>query len=90
MTPERILNQPLALAVMCGNVGGVAQALSDGADPNYEVGGWDPVDQQEQTSTMLAAAAMRGHAEILQILIDNGADLDAQCEKKGLTAFMWR
>eukprot|EP00050_Salpingoeca_kvevrii_P014894 m.41378 g.41378 ORF g.41378 m.41378 type:complete len:808 (-) comp6041_c0_seq3:93-2516(-) len=48
----------------------------------------DPNKRDADGATCLMFAAMRGHAEIAQLLVDSGADIDAQDSISGWTALM--
>ena len=69
----------LGAAVCAGDVNGVIQLLANGADPNasfraYEVRWGISI---KHSSLPLAEAARRGYAEILDLLIAAGANVDA-------------
>ena len=65
----------LSGAVFIGNLAAVKQALTDGADPNAE----DP----QSGSTMLSIAALMGHTEIVTVLLEHGADVNAKSRDGG-------
>ena len=65
----------LSGAVFIGNLASVKQALTDGADPNAE----DP----QSGSTMLSIAALMGHTEIVTVLLEHGADVNAKSRDGG-------
>ncbi len=67
--------QDLSGAVFIGNLAAVKQALTDGADPNAE----DP----QSGSTMLSIAALMGHTEIVTVLLEHGADVNAKSRDGG-------
>ena len=69
--------QDLSGAVFTGNLPVVKQALIDGADPNAK----DP----QSGSTMLATAALMGHTEIVELLLEHGADVNTK-SRDGSTA----
>ena len=65
-----------------GYIEDVKQAIADGADVNAK-DGYRPVHKLGLTP--LNFAAMFGHTEIAELLIDKGADVNAKDEKFGLT-----
>jgi ankyrin repeat protein len=60
------LNEPLAIAAGEGNTSRVQLLLRFGASPNAE--------GVDGTTTALIAAAQGGHAEIVKVLLERGAD----------------
>ena len=60
----------LSEAAFTGNLAAMKQALSDGADPNTK----DPTSG----STLLATAALMGHTEIVGLLLEHDADINAE------------
>ncbi len=69
--------QDLSGAVFTGDFRSVRQALADGADPNAQ----DP----QSGSTLLATAALMGHTEIVALLVEQGANINAK-SRDGSTA----
>ncbi len=69
--------QDLSGAVFTGDLAAVKQALTEGADPNAK----DP----QSGSTMLSIAALMGHTEIVELLLEHGADVNAK-SRDGSTA----
>ena len=67
--------QNLSEAAFTGNFAAMKQALADGADPNTK----DPTSG----STLLATAALMGHAEIVALLLEHGADINARSQDGG-------
>ena len=67
--------QDISEAVFIGNLPVVKQALTDGADPNAK----DP----QSGSTMLAIAALMGHTEIVELLLEHSADVNAKSRDGG-------
>ena len=67
--------QDLSGAVFIGDLAAVKQALTDDADPNAK----DP----QSGSTMLATAALMGHTEIVALLLEHGADVNAKSRDGG-------
>ena len=65
-----------------GYIEDVKQAIAEGADVNAK-DGYRPVHKLGLTP--LNFAAMFGHTEIAELLIDKGADANAKDEKFGLT-----
>ena len=68
-------DQDLSGSVFIGNLAAVKQALTDGADP-------DAMDPQSG-STMLSIAALMGHTEIVALLLEHGADVNAKSRDGG-------
>lgn len=69
------LPQRLSAAAFTGNVAVMKQALTGGADPNIQ----DP----QSGSTLLATAALMGHTEIVGLLLEHGADVNARSRDGG-------
>ena len=67
--------QNLSEAVFTGDLAAVKQALTDGADPSA----MDP----QSGSTMLATAALMGHTEIVELLLEHGADVNTKSRDGG-------
>lgn len=67
--------QDLSGAVFIGDLAAVKRALTDGADPNVQ----DP----QSGSTMLSIAALMGHTEVVALLLENGADVNAKSRDGG-------
>ena len=67
--------QDLSGAVFIGDLAAVKRALTDGADPNAR----DP----QSGSTMLSIAALMGHTEVVALLLENGADVNAKSRDGG-------
>ena len=65
----------LSEAAFTGNLAAMKQALSDGADPNTK----DPTSG----STLLATAALMGHTEIVGLLLEHDADINARSQDGG-------
>ena len=68
-------SQRLSAAAFTGDVAAMKQALTDGADPNTK----DP----QSGSTLLATAALMGHTEVVALLLQHGADIDARSQDGG-------
>ena len=68
---------PLYYASLLGLLGPVATLIEKGADVNAQ-GGW--------YENALKVASTTGHVKIVQLLLDNGADIDAHSEKSIATA----
>ena len=62
--------QNLSEAVFTGDLAAVKQALTDGADPNAK--------DSQSGSTMLATAALMGHTEVVALLLEHGAEVNAK------------
>ena len=67
--------QRLSEAAFTGDIAAMKQALADGADPNTK----DP----QSGSTLLATAALMGHTEIVALLLERGADVNAKSRDAG-------
>lgn len=65
----------LSEAAFTGDVAAMKQALADGADPNTK----DP----QSGGTLLATAALMGHTEIVELLLEHGADINAKSQDGG-------
>ena len=57
-------------AVATGNFAAIKQALANGADANAK--------EPQNGTPLLTLAALMGHADIAELLIENGADVNAQ------------
>lgn len=62
-------------AVFIGDLASVKRALTDGADPNAQ----DP----QSGSTMLSIASLMGHTEVVALLLERGADVNAKSRDGG-------
>ena len=62
-------------AVFIGDLATVKRALTDGADPNAQ----DP----QSGSTMLSIASLMGHTEVVALLLERGADVNAKSRDGG-------
>ena len=62
-------------AVFIGDLAAVKRALTDGADPTAQ----DP----QSGSTMLSIAALMGHTEVVELLLEQGADINAKSRDGG-------
>lgn len=67
--------QSLSAAAFIGDVAAMKWALADGADPNTK----DP----QSGSTLLATAALMGHTEVVALLLEHGADINAKSRDGG-------
>ena len=67
--------QRLSEAAVTGDIAAMKQGLAGGADPNAK----DP----QSGSTLLAAAALMGHTEIVTLLLEHGADVNARSRDDG-------
>ena len=72
---KAIASPNLSGAVFIGDLAAVKRALTDGADPNAQ----DP----QSGSTMLSIAALMGHTEIVALLLEHGADVNAKSRDGG-------
>jgi len=80
--PSQSPNEGLMHAIYHNNIEGVKMSLAAGANVNTSNNflGWE--------STPLIEAAQKGNLQVVQWLIDGGADLDAS-DLHGKTALMW-
>ncbi|MCY3740848.1 MAG: CotH kinase family protein [Candidatus Poribacteria bacterium] len=62
-------------AVFIGDLAAIKRALTDGADPNVQ----DP----QSGSTMLSIASLMGHTEVVALLLEHGADVNAKSRDGG-------
>ena len=62
-------------AVFIGDLAAVKRALTDGADPNAQ----DP----QSGSTVLSIASLMGHTEVVGLLLEHGADVNAKSRDGG-------
>lgn len=62
-------------AVFIGDLAAVKRALTDGADPNAQ----DP----QSGSTVLSIASLMGHTEVVALLLERGADVNAKSRDGG-------
>ena len=67
--------QRLSGAAFAGDIAAMKQALADRADPNTK----DP----QSGSTLLATAALMGHTEVVALLLEHGADVNAKSRDGG-------
>lgn len=67
--------QNLSEAAFTGDIATMKQALAGGADPNTR----DP----QSGGTLLATAALMGHTEIVALLLEHGADINARSQDGG-------
>ena len=74
-TKARSPAQDLSSSVFVGDLIKVKQMLTDGADPDAK----DP----QSGSTMLAIAALMGHTEVVALLLEHGADVNAKSRDGG-------
>lgn len=74
--PDRGLSNRLRTAVLSGNVGAVRTIVAEGGDVNA-------LDGNGQTFLMGAAA--QGYVEIIRVLLDNGAAVDARAQGAAAT-----
>jgi len=56
---------------------------------NFLLGGMDPNVTDEKGNTALIAAAKEGHQEIVQLLLEKGADIEGRDSKFGGTPLIW-
>jgi ankyrin repeat protein len=82
------INEDLVEAARRGDLPEVKSLLAKGADVNakIKVGGRLNIPK-EATTTALKAASFGGHREVVEELLDNGADVNAK-DYKGYTALM--
>ena len=67
--------QSLSAAAFTGDLAAMKQALAGGADPNTK----DP----QSGSSLLATAALMGHTEVVDLLLEHGADVNAKSRDGG-------
>ena len=67
--------QNLSEAAFIGDIAAMKQGLAGGADPNAK----DP----QSGNTLLAASALMGHTEIVTLLLEYGADVNARSRDDG-------
>ena len=67
--------QSLSEAAFTGDIPAMKRALADGADPNTK----DP----QSGSRVLALAALMGHTEVVALLLEHGADINARSQDGG-------
>ena len=67
--------QALSSAAFTGDIESLKQALANKADPNTR----DP----QSGSTLLATAALMGHTEVVALLLERGADVNARSRDGG-------
>jgi len=72
-------NEDLLRAVRVGSFRGVSEALKEGANVNHR-------DPDNYDATVLIIAAHRGLAEVVELLISKGADVNATDKTYGITA----
>ena len=65
----------LSEAAFTGDIAALKQALAGGADPNTK----DP----QSGGTLLATAALMGHTEVVALLLEHGADINAKSRDGG-------
>jgi len=75
-------NDDLLKAVEDGDVEAAQNAMKNGADVDAEV-----IDGDMKDWTVLMVAAFYGHADVIKLLLDHGADVNAKTSK-GSTALM--
>jgi len=78
-----MLNRALNLAALDENVQQVKMLLARGADPN-----WQNTSSRQYGNTALHHVAFKGNAEIVNMLVYNGADTEIE-NKYGNKAFMF-
>ena len=71
------INDDLYAAVEAGDVGEVKRLLDAGADPNTALFFDVPGDGAGSIRPVLTVASIGGYPEIIRLLIDSGADIDA-------------
>lgn len=67
--------QNLSEAAFTGDIAAMKQGLADGADPNTK--------DLQSGNTLLATAALMGHTEIVTLLLEHGADVNARSRDDG-------
>ena len=67
--------QSLSEAAFTGDIAAMKQGLADGADPNTK--------DLQSGNTLLATAALMGHTEIVTLLLEHGADVNARSRDDG-------
>ncbi len=81
---EHAADYDIWVASALGDVEGVRKMLE--ADPglaNYQCG---RVNNKNASTYPLAMAAREGHLEVVDLLLDSGADVDTKCERNGTVA----
>ena len=77
---QKLLNDNLRIAAINGNIEGVKVAIKDGANVNAV----DP-----NNGTALVDAASRNYVEIVNVLLDNKADVNVATYPNRMTALMY-